>query len=137
MSTSRETLCVGYILCGQNTKICSAAVGVTYSLNSALIDWFYLLKIPMFFFQINPAVANTVTIHTSHCTQPGNVFFVFHWILVALKNMSNVCCKSHFKLRPVFCNMNLWTVWQNLTFQQKHLTVIRLDIWVQLLNTTW
>jgi len=68
MSTSRETLCIGYILCGQNTKIFSAAVGVTYNFNSALIDWFYLLKIPMFFFQINPAVANTRTIteHTSH-----------------------------------------------------------------------
>jgi len=106
--------------------------------HSVLIDCFYLLKIQIFFFFIfNPADANTVTVHTSHCTQLGNVFFVFRWILITLKNMSNAVCKSHFKLCPVFCNMSLWTIWQNLILQQKHLTVIRLDFWIQLFNTTW
>jgi hypothetical protein len=88
---------IGYILCGQNTKILSAAVGVTYSLNSALIDKFYLLQIRIFSFRFNSAVANAVTVHTSHCTQPGNVFFVFHCIFVALENMSYVGCNSHLR----------------------------------------
>jgi hypothetical protein len=44
----RTEKCIGYILCGQNTKFLSTTVGVTYSYHSALIDWIQLLKIQIF-----------------------------------------------------------------------------------------